>query len=65
MKLPTFVLVVVTVCQKLDMILVIKVVKKLKLSINYFYKKCAPKQLFFIEKKIRQIQMIFDIENLH
>ena len=28
-----------------------KVVKKLKLSINYFYKKCAPKQLLFIEKK--------------
>ena len=28
-----------------------KVVQKLKLSINHFYKKCAPKQLFFIEKK--------------
>ena len=40
-----------------------KVVQKLKLSINHFYKKCAPKQLFFNEKKIRKIQMIFDIEN--
>ena len=40
-----------------------KVVQKLKLSINYSYKKCAPKQLCFIEKKIRQIRMIFEIEN--
>ena len=29
------------------------VVQKLKLSMNYFYKKCAPKQLFFIEKKFQ------------
>ena len=29
-----------------------KVVQKLKLSINHFYKKCAHKQLFFNEKKI-------------
>ena len=28
-----------------------KVVQKLKLSINNFYKKCAHKQLFFNEKK--------------
>ena len=28
-----------------------KVVQKLKLSINHFYKKCALKQLFFNEKK--------------
>ena len=28
-----------------------KVVQKLKLSINHFYKKCAHKQLFFNEKK--------------
>jgi hypothetical protein len=40
-----------------------KVVQKLKLSINNFYKKCAHKQLFFNEKKIRKIRMIFDIEN--
>ena len=31
-----------------------KVGKKLKLSINIFYKKCAPKQLFFNEKKIQK-----------
>ena len=30
----------------------IKVVQKLKLSINHFYKKCATKQLLFNEKKI-------------
>ena len=31
-----------------------KVVQKLKLSINHFYKKCTPKQLFFNEKKIQK-----------
>ena len=31
-----------------------KVVQKLKLSINHFYKKCAPKQSFFNEKKIQK-----------
>ena len=31
-----------------------KVVQKLKLSINHFYKKCAHKQLFFNEKKIQK-----------
>ena len=31
-----------------------KVVQKLKLSINHFYKKCAQKQLFFDEKKIQK-----------
>ena len=41
----------VTVCQKLGMILVNKVVQKLKLPINHFYKKCDPKQFFFNEKK--------------
>ena len=41
-----------------------KVVQKLTLSINNFYKKRAPKQLFFNEKKkIKKIQTIFDIEN--
>ena len=39
------------------------VVQKLTLSINNFYKKRAPKQLFFNEKKFRKIQTIFDIEN--
>ena len=40
-----------------------KVVQKLKLSTNHFYKRCAPKQQLFIEKRIRQIPIIFDIEN--
>jgi hypothetical protein len=40
-----------------------KLVKKLNLPINHFYKNCAHKQLFFNEKKIRKIRMIFDIEN--
>ena len=31
-----------------------KVVLKLMLSINHFYKKCASKQLFFNEKKIQK-----------
>ena len=31
-----------------------KVVQKLKLSVNHFYKKCAHKQLFFNEKKIQK-----------
>jgi hypothetical protein len=30
---------------------------------NHFNKKCAPNLLFFNEKKIREIRMIFDIEN--
>ena len=38
----------VTVHQK---ILENKVVQKLKLSINIFYKKCTPKQMFLIEKE--------------
>ena len=35
-------------------------VLKLKLTKNHFKKIFAPKFLFFIEKKIRKIQMIFD-----
>jgi hypothetical protein len=35
----------------------------LKLSKNHINKICAPNLLFFNEKKIRKIQMIFDIEN--
>ena len=46
------------------MILENKVVQKLKLSKNYFYKKCAPKWVFFNDlKRFRKIRMIFDIEN--
>ena len=44
------------VCQKLGMILVNKVVQKLKLEKKNFYKKCAPKQLFFIEKKSERFE---------
>ena len=40
-----------------------KVVLKLKLAKNAFYKKGAPKLIFFNEKKIRKIRMIFDLEN--
>ena len=50
-------------CQKLDIILVIKGFRiwcYQKMSIT---KKCAPKLVFFNEKKMRKIPMIFDIEN--
>ena len=40
-----------------------KVFLKLKLTKNHFSKKCAPKFLFFNEKKIRKIRMIFNVEN--
>ena len=40
-----------------------KAVLKLKLAKNAFYKKGAPKLIFFNEKKFRKIRMIFDIEN--
>ena len=35
----------------------------LMLSKNVNNKKCAPKLIFFNEKKLRKIRMIFDIEN--
>ena len=35
-----------------------KVVQKLTLSINIFYKKRGPKQLFFNKKKIKKIRTI-------
>ena len=35
---------------------------KLILKID-FIKKCAPKLVFFNEKKMRKIQVIFDMEN--
>ena len=49
--------------QKSGMILPFEVVLKLKLPKNHFNKKCAPKILFLNEKKIRKIQMIFDMVN--
>ena len=42
------------------MILENKVVQQLKLSKKYLNKKCAPKLLLLIEKKIRNIRMIFE-----
>jgi hypothetical protein len=47
----------------LGVILENKVVKKLKFSKNVDNKKCAPEIIIFDEKKIRKIQIIFDIEN--
>ena len=54
---------VVPSCQKLGIILENKMIQKLMLSINVINKKCAPKLVFFNEKKLRKIRMIFDIEN--
>ena len=39
-----------------------KILEKLILSKNDNNKKCAPKMIFFNEKKLRKIWMIFDIE---
>ena len=49
---------VVASCQKLGIILENKVM----LSKNVIYKRCAPKFVFFNEKKIRKIPVIFDME---
>ena len=48
--------------QKLGTILENKVVQKLKFSKNDNNKNPSSKLTFFIEKKIRKIQLIFDIE---
>ena len=40
-----------------------KVIKKLILSKHANNKKCASKFVFFNEKKIREIQIIFDVDN--
>ena len=49
--------------QKLGAILENKVVQKLKFSKNDKNIKPSSKLIFFNEKKIRKIQIIFDIEN--
>ena len=49
--------------QKLGTILENKVDQKLKFSKNDNNKKPSSKLIFFNEKKIRKIQMIFDLEN--
>jgi hypothetical protein len=51
MKLPNFVSPSADSLSKIGHNFSNKVVQKLKLLINHFYKKCAPKQLFFSEKK--------------
>ena len=48
--------------QKLGTILENKLVQKLKFSKNDNNKKHAPKLIFFNEKKIRKIRIIFDID---
>ena len=49
--------------QKLGTILVNKAVQKLKFSKNYKNKKHATKLIFFNEKKIQKVWIIFDIKN--
>ena len=49
--------------QKLGIILENKVVQKLKLEKNVFYKKWSPKLIFLNEFIFEKIPLIFDIEN--
>ena len=49
--------------QKLGLILESKVVQKLSLEKNVFYKKCSPKLIFLDEFFFEKIWLIFDIEN--
>ena len=49
--------------QKLGMILENKVVQKLKLEKNVFYKKWSPKMIFLNEIFFEKIRLIFDIQN--
>ena len=50
-----------TVCQRLSMILENKGLQKWKLETNVVYKTWSSKFIFFNEKKIRKIRMVFDI----
>ena len=52
----------VPVSQKLGMILKDKVVQKLKLGKNVFYKKWSPKLIFLNDFFLIKIPSIFDIE---
>ena len=63
MKLPIFVSPSADSLSKIGHHFSNKAVLKLKLAKNAFYIKGAPKLIFFNEKKIRKIQMIFDVEN--
>ena len=60
MKLPIGVM---AICRKLSIILEHKMILELILSKNVNNKKCAPKLIFFKEKKLRKIPKIFDLEN--
>ena len=50
-------------CQKLGIFLENKVVQKLKLEKDVFYKKWSPKLIFLKEFFFEKILSIFDIEN--
>ena len=50
-------------CRKLGIIIENKVIQKLMLLRNVKNQECALKFVFFNEKKIRKIWIIFDIEN--
>jgi hypothetical protein len=63
MKLPNFVPPSADSSSKIGRHFSNKAVLKLKLANNAFYKKGAPKLIFFNKKKFRKIRMIFDIEN--
>ena len=52
-----------SVRQKLGMILENKVVQKLKLEKNVFYKKWSPKLIFLNDFFFEKILLIFGIEN--
>ena len=51
-------------CHKLGIVLENKVILKWMLSKHVNNKKCAPKFIFFNEKKSERFRMIFDKENL-
>ena len=61
-KRPGMLCLALPACQKLGLILVIKWLK-IDFIKNANNKKCASKFVFFNEKKMRKIWMIFDIEN--
>ena len=62
MKLPNFVSPSADSSSKIGRHFSNKAVLKLKLAKNAFYKKGAPKLIFFNEFLFRKIWMIFDIE---
>ena len=63
MKLPNYVSPSADSLSKIGRHFSNKAVLKLKLAKNAFYKKSAPKLIFFNSIFFRKIRMIFDIEN--